>query len=157
MKKILVLSLLLFMVITPVFAENWVKLKGNFYADTDSIEEYIGDEGAKIPNNYSIWIKMLNNNSDYYKRSEEVYKTKIGYIKMKAVIDIKQKTFAKRNFVMFDTNDKIINSTEKPDKLFKWYDIPKNSNRERILKIINKELFVRNIKQYVFSEQKEQQ
>lgn len=144
MKKILVLFLFVVITTAPVFAENLVKFRNNFYVDTDSIEEYVGDDGQKNPNRYSVWIKILNNDSDYCSRTEQIYKTKIGYIKVRAVLDLQQKTIAKRNFVIYDTNDKVIKSTERPDKSFRWFDITPGSNREKIMKIVKKTIDKRN-------------
>ena len=99
MKKIIFLFLLLF-VSLPVFASNWVQIaaKGNVFIDVDSVRK----ENYLRPNVYSIWEKLVNDNSSYFINLERLYGKRVEYILQKVLIDCNTKEYKVDSATYYD-------------------------------------------------------
>ena len=70
MKKIFII-ILLFATILPTFATIWEQVSEKSWIDIDSIEPFIDDYGNAVPNQYSFWVKTLNNGSQGWRSDEK--------------------------------------------------------------------------------------
>ena len=136
MKKIFII-ILLFATILPTFATIWEQVSEKSWIDIDSIEPFIDDYGNAVPNQYSFWVKTLNNGSQGWRSDEKKFNKKIWYMLSKDVIDIKRKTSAMKFFVYYDLNEKCITSEEIPFVFMNWYSIIPNTVGEYEYEIIS--------------------
>jgi len=127
MKKFLIILLLMLTIILPTFATNWVQVGEKIYMDTDTIEPFIDDYGHRVPNQYSYWVKILNNNSSNIKSIEKRYNKKIWYTMYKEVIDLNRKTSAMKFFTHYDLKDAPIVGQEIDSILMDWTSIIPNT------------------------------
>lgn len=97
--------------ILPTFAApNWVQIDNNKYIDTNSIrqENYLGlDYG----NYYSLWVKWLNDGSNFFLVTENYYKTKIWYSLLQSYVDCKNKRFTSKSYIIYDLKENPVQST----------------------------------------------
>ena len=127
MKKIFIILLLTIATILPTFATCWVQTGEKCYIDTDTIEPFVDDSGNIVPNQYSFWIKCLNDGSQNIRNEEKRLNKKIWYMLCKEVIDINRKVRAAKTFAIYDLKDKPINSVEVPSVLMEWQSIVPNT------------------------------
>ena len=61
-----------------VHAADWRQIDDKIYMDVDSIEFFVPDRPYNKRNNqYSFWIKSLNDGSDNYKQLEKHFNKKV--------------------------------------------------------------------------------
>ena len=99
MKKILIILLLTLATILPTFATNWVQVGEKAYMDTDTIEPYVNEYGRAVPNQYSVWVKVLNDGSEVWRKSEKLYNKKLWYDYCRDIIDVNRKAFATKTTI----------------------------------------------------------
>lgn len=123
MKKILIIGLLLLGISLPTFAQNWIELGNKLYVDIDSIEQYIDDNGNIQKNQYTLWQKRLNDNSDLFKDIEKIYNKKVHYTLCKDILDVKTKKITPKAIIVYGMNGNVIKSFEFKDILMEWRSI----------------------------------
>ena len=127
MKKIFIIFLLTIATILPTFATCWVQTGEKSYIDVDTIEPFVDDYGRVVPNQYSFWVKYLNNGSQGWGNDEKILNKKIWYMLSKGVIDINRKAIATKFYAYYDLKGRSINSEEIQSILMEWHSIIPNS------------------------------
>lgn len=114
MKKLIVLLSLLTITL-PVFASNWVQLDstGKNFVDISSLQK---EHEYGRYNLYSIWVKFLNDGSDYYKTAEQIYNKKIWYDMNKIIVDCKENDFTIETSTFYDIDRNAILTR----KYYRW-------------------------------------
>ena len=137
MKKIFII-ILLFATILPTFATIWEQVSEKSWIDIDSIEPFIDDYGNAVPNQYSFWVKSLNDGSDNYKQLEKHFNKKVWYSLSKYVVDINTQKIAQKTSVLYAVNEKqpLDSYEEQFDTLLRWQTIVPNSVGELMFNIV---------------------
>lgn len=136
MKKILALLILTIATVSPVFATNWVKMNDKFYMDTDTIKPYVDDSGHVKPNQYSVWVKVLNTGNESWRELEKTSHKKIWYSLYKNVVDVNKNVIAWKSSIDYDLNGNRVDSTSMPDKSLEWKSVVPNQISDYEIRII---------------------
>ena len=122
-----------------VQATNWIQVDDKMYMDVDSIEFFVSDgQYNKRNNQYSFWVKSLNDGSDNYKQLEKHFNKKVWYSLSKYVVDIKTQKIAQKTSVLYAVNEKqpLDSYEEQFDTLLRWQTIVPNSVGELMFNIV---------------------
>jgi len=136
MKKFLIICLLIFNLVLPCFAKNWMQVGNKSYMDTDSIEQYIDDHGNKQENQYCFWVKHLNNGDEYFKKIEKTYNKKVHYMLSKIIVDTYKNRLATKCSIVYDINGSSLFSNEQLDFMLEWQSIVPDTVGEAEMEIV---------------------
>ena len=139
MKNFIVLLFLLTFSMLQVQATNWIQVDDKMYMDVDSIEFFVSDgQYNKRNNQYSFWVKSLNDGSDNYKQLEKHFNKKVWYSLSKYVVDINTQKIAQKTSVLYAVNEKqpLDSYEEQFDTLLRWQTIVPNSVGELMFNIV---------------------
>lgn len=139
MKNFIVLLFLLTISMLQVQASNWIQVDDKMYMDVDSIEFFVSDgQYNKRNNQYSFWVKSLNDGSDNYKQLEKHFNKKVWYSLSKYVVDINTQKIAQKTSVLYAVNEKqpLDLYEEQFDTLLRWQTIVPNSVGELMFNIV---------------------
>ena len=139
MKNFIVLLFLLTFSMLQVQAANWIQVDDKMYMDVDSIEYFVSDGQYNQRNNqYSFWVKSLNDGSDNYKQLEKHFNKKVWYSLSKYVVDINTQKIAQKTSVLYAVNEKqpLDSYEEQFDTLLRWQTIVPNSVGELMFNIV---------------------
>lgn len=139
MKNFIVLLFLLTISMLQVQATNWIQVDDKMYMDVDSIEFFVSDgQYNKRNNQYSFWVKSLNDGSDNYKQLEKHFNKKVWYSLSKYVVDINTQKIAQKTSVLYAVNEKqpLDLYEEQFDTLLRWQTIVPNSVGELMFNIV---------------------
>ena len=139
MKNFIVLLFLLTFSMLQVQAANWIQVDDKMYMDVDSIEYFVSDGQYNQRNNqYSFWVKSLNDGSDNYKQLEKHFNKKVWYSLSKYVVDINTQKIAQKTSVLYAVNEKqpLDSYEEQFDTLLCWQTIVPNSVGELMFNIV---------------------
>ena len=139
MKNFIVLLFLLTISMLQVQATNWIQVDDKMYMDVDSIEFFVSDgQYNKRNNQYSFWVKSLNDGSDNYKQLEKHFNKKVWYSLSKYVVDINTQKIAQKTSVLYAVNEKqpLDSYEEQFDTLLRWQTIVPNSVGELMFNIV---------------------
>lgn len=147
MKKFILLFLSLFITL-PVFSASWVQIGEKTYLDIDSLTTYI-DEYDSIKTNQKIyWLKKLNDGSEYFKKIEKEYNSKIWYTMTQRLVNTNKKTSSVKTIIYYDLKGNVVSSYTFPDYLLKWDSIVPNTYGEFLYDVVTHENDLRKLYEY---------
>ena len=147
MKKFILLFLSLFITL-PVFSASWVQIGEKTYLDIDSLTTYI-DEYDSIKTNQKIyWLKELNDGSEYFKKIEKEYNSKIWYTMTQRLVNTNKKTSSVKTIIYYDLKGNVVSSYTFPDYLLKWDSIVPNTYGEFLYDVVTHENDLRKLYEY---------
>lgn len=139
MKNLIILLFLIVFSIIQVQATNWIEIDNKMYMDVDSVEPFVSDRPYNTRNNqYSFWIKSLNDGSDSYKQLEKHFNKRVWYSLSKYVVDLNTQKIAQKTSVLYAVNEKqpLDSYEEQFDSLLQWQTIVPNSVGELMFNIV---------------------
>ena len=147
MKKFILLFLSLFITL-PVFSASWVQIGEKTYLDIDSLTTYI-DEYDSIKTNQKIyWLKELNDGSEYFKKIEKEYNTKIWYTMTQRLVNTNKKTSSIKTIIYYDLKGNVVFNYTCPDYFLKWDSIVPNTYGEFLYDVVTHENDLRKLYEY---------
>ena len=147
MKKFILLFLSFFIAL-PVFSASWVQIAEKTYLDIDSLTTYI-DEYDSIKTNQKVyWLKELNDGSEYFKKIEKEYNTKIWYTMTQRLVNTNKKTNSIKTIISYDLKGNVVFSYTFPDFLLKWDSIVPNTYGEFLYDVVTHENDLRKLYEY---------
>lgn len=135
MKKVLAVTVLIFMSFSPCFAENWVETSQKNFVDKDSFKQ---EYNIIKPENkiFSFWMKSYDINHGNVQNFERGFNREINYIKYQGQIDCTDRTLLLKMMLLYDDNDKEFYKHKPSFNIFK---IKPGTIGEDICKIIEEE------------------
>lgn len=143
MKNFIALLFLLAFSMLQVQATNWMQVDDKMYMDMDSIEFFVPDRQYNKRNNqYSFWVKSLNDGSDNYKQLEKHFNKKVWYFLSKYIVDINTQKIAQKTSVLYAVDEKqpLDSYEEQFDSLLQWHTIVPNSVGELMFNIVREKI-----------------
>lgn len=136
MKKIIILLLTIFLSNSISNATCWEQFSDKMFIDTDSIEYYIDDYGKIHPEQYTFWIKYLNDGNSFFTNAEKILHKKVWYMLSKTIVNTQTKRVAEKSSFIYDLKHQLIHRTEILDCYIEWQSIAPQTNGEELYYMI---------------------
>lgn len=136
MRKFIILLFTIFLSTSISNATCWEQYSTKIFIDTDSIEYYINDYGRTNPEQYTFWIKYLNDGSSLFTNYEKYSHKKVWFILVKNIIDIKKKRLTEKSIIIYDTKKNVLFNSENPDYSLEWQSIAPETRGDNFYDII---------------------
>lgn len=132
MKKNIIIIFLLFIML-PAFASDWVQISEKDYMDLSSINEYnaIGLYADDVL--YSVWIKNLNDKSEFWTNLEKMLNKKLWYSMSQHVVNCSRREIATKHSALYDTKN---NSIYDKELYLEWGSVVPDTNGEYLYSLV---------------------
>ena len=132
MKKNIIIIFLLFTML-PAFASDWVQISEKDYMDLSSINEYnaIGLYADDVL--YSVWIKNLNDKSEFWTNLEKMLNKKLWYSMSQHVVNCSRREIATKHSALYDTKN---NSIYDKELYLEWGSVVPDTNGEYLYSLV---------------------
>jgi hypothetical protein len=117
----------------PAFASDWVQISEKDYMDLSSINEHntIGLYADDVL--YSVWIKNLNDKSEFWTNLEKMLNKKLWYSMSQHVVNCSRREIATKHSALYDTKN---NSIYDKELYLEWGSVVPDTNGEYLYSLV---------------------